>query len=124
MAISVVVPIKNEARNLPRCLASVVCADEIFVVDSYRTDDSAVIAQLNGAQTVQFEFNGTWPKKKNWALERARIAVAWNLILRRPASVSRYRQPRLRSGGTSAVAAKITIDEMHLSARALLFCLM
>src|SRR5256885_11600604 len=44
-------------------------ADEIFVVDSQSTDGSIAIAQHFGAKVVQFEFNGTWPKKKNWALE-------------------------------------------------------
>jgi glycosyltransferase involved in cell wall biosynthesis len=67
--VSVIVPIKNEAKNLPRCLASVGWADEIFVVDSQSTDGSQRIAEELGAQVVQFKFNGTWPKKKNWALE-------------------------------------------------------
>ena len=67
--VSILIPIKNEAANLPRCLASVAWADEIVVVDSQSTDDSAAIAAAHGAQVVQFAFNGTWPKKKNWALE-------------------------------------------------------
>ena len=67
--VSVLVPIKNEAENLPRCLESVQWADEIFVVDSHSTDGSIEMAQTYGAKVVQFEFNGTWPKKKNWALE-------------------------------------------------------
>ena len=67
--ISFLIPIRNEAGNLPRCLASIRWVDEIFVVDSQSTDDSAAIAKSYGAQVVQFEFNGIWPKKKNWALE-------------------------------------------------------
>ena len=66
--VSILVPIKNEAENLPRLLASVGWADEVFVVDSQSSDRSQRIAQEHGAQVVQFEFNGTWPKKKNWAL--------------------------------------------------------
>jgi glycosyltransferase involved in cell wall biosynthesis len=38
--VSVIVPIKNEAANLPRCLASVIWADEILVVDSASTGGS------------------------------------------------------------------------------------
>src|ERR1700719_1028959 len=79
--VSVIVPIKNEAENLPRCLASVRWADEIFVVDSQSTDGSAQIAQKLGARVVQFEFNGTWPKKKNWALENLPFKQEWVLIL-------------------------------------------
>jgi glycosyltransferase involved in cell wall biosynthesis len=79
--VSVLVPIKNEAENLPRCLSSVSWADEIFVVDSQSTDGSAEIAQRHGAKVVQFEFNGTWPKKKNWALEHLPFKNNWVFIL-------------------------------------------
>lgn len=79
--VSVLVPIKNEAANLPRCLGSVKWADEIFVVDSKSADGSIDIAQKNGADVVQFEFNGTWPKKKNWALENLPFKNEWVFIL-------------------------------------------
>src|ERR1700720_2708687 len=79
--VSVLVPIKNEAENLPRCLGCVPWADEIWVVDSHSTDDSADIAKRYGAQLVQFDFNGTWPKKKNWALENLPFKNDWVFIL-------------------------------------------
>jgi len=79
--VSVLVPIKNEASNLSRCLDSVRWADEIFVVDSQSTDRSGEIAEKHGAQVVQFQFNGTWPKKKNWALENLPFRNEWVFIL-------------------------------------------
>jgi glycosyltransferase involved in cell wall biosynthesis len=79
--ISVLMPIKNEAANLPRSLASVRWADEIFVIDSHSSDASASIAQEHGAKVVQFRFNGTWPKKKNWALENLPFKHEWVFIL-------------------------------------------
>jgi len=79
--VSLIVPIRNEAGNLPRCLASITWADEIFVVDSQSTDGSIEIAESNGAQVVQFKFNGTWPKKKNWALENLPFRNEWVFIL-------------------------------------------
>ncbi|MDP9100067.1 MAG: glycosyltransferase family 2 protein [Verrucomicrobiota bacterium] len=79
--VSVIVPIKNEADNLPRCLDSIRWADEIFVVDSQSTDTSVGIAQERGAQIAQFQFNGTWPKKKNWALENLSFRNEWVFIL-------------------------------------------
>jgi glycosyltransferase involved in cell wall biosynthesis len=79
--VSVIVPIKNEAGNLRRCLDSVRWADEIFVVDSQSTDGSIEIAQQLAAQVVQFQFNGTWPKKKNWALENLPFRHEWIFIL-------------------------------------------
>ncbi len=79
--VSVIVPIKNEAGNLPRCLDSIRWADEIFAVDSQSTDASVEIAQQHGAQVVQFQFNGTWPKKKNWALENLPFRNEWVFVL-------------------------------------------
>lgn len=81
LPVCVIVPIRNEAGNLPRCLESVRWADEIFVVDSQSTDGSIEIAQRHGAQVVQFQFNGTWPKKKNWALENLPFRHEWVFIL-------------------------------------------
>jgi glycosyltransferase involved in cell wall biosynthesis len=79
--VSVIVPIKNEAANLERCLGSVSWADEIFVVDSRSSDGSIEIAERNGARVVQFDFSGTWPKKKNWALENLPLNNEWVFIL-------------------------------------------
>ncbi|HEY1770324.1 MAG TPA: glycosyltransferase family 2 protein [Chthoniobacterales bacterium] len=79
--VSIVVPIRNEAANLPRCLGCVQWADEIFVVDSRSSDGSAKIAESLGGRVVQFEFNGTWPKKKNWALENLPFRNEWVFIL-------------------------------------------
>ena len=79
--ISILIPIRNEAANLPRCLASVRWAAEIFVVDSQSADGSGKIAEEHGAQVVQFAFNGTWPKKKNWALENLPFRHEWVFIL-------------------------------------------
>jgi glycosyltransferase involved in cell wall biosynthesis len=81
LPVSVIVPIKNEAENLPRCLGSIGWADEIFVIDSQSSDGSQRIAEEFGARVVQFTFNGTWPKKKNWALENLRFRNEWVCIL-------------------------------------------
>ena len=79
--VSILIPIKNEQANLPRCLDSVAWADEIFVVDSASTDKSIAIAEQHGAKVVQFKFNGTWPKKKNWSLENLPFKHDWVFIL-------------------------------------------
>ena len=81
VAISVLIPIKNEAANLSRCLNSVSWASEIFVIDSHSTDGSQAIAESHGAKVVQFRFDGTWPKKKNWALENLPFNHEWVFIL-------------------------------------------
>jgi glycosyltransferase involved in cell wall biosynthesis len=81
VSVSILIPIKNEAANLPRCLESVSWADEILVVDSQSTDGSQRICEEFGAQVIQFRFNGTWPKKKNWALENLPFKHEWVFIL-------------------------------------------
>jgi glycosyltransferase involved in cell wall biosynthesis len=79
--VSVIIPVKNEARNLKRCLQSVAWASEVFVVDSRSTDATCDIAAQFGAQVVQYEYAGGWPKKKNWALQTIRFANDWVLLL-------------------------------------------
>ncbi len=48
----------NEADKIKDALKSVAWADEIVVVDSYSTDDTAKIAEEYGARVVQIPFNG------------------------------------------------------------------
>ena len=79
--VSVIVPVKNEAENLRRCLPALAWADEVFVVDSQSTDETARVAREHGATVVQFHFNGTYPKKKNWALENLPFRNEWVLIV-------------------------------------------
>lgn len=79
--VSVLIPGKNEEYNLPACLESLKPADEIFLVDSQSTDRTQEIAESYGAKVVQFYFNGSWPKKKNWSLENLPFRNEWVLIV-------------------------------------------
>lgn len=79
--VSVIIPTLNEARNLPRCLDHLQWADEVVIVDSGSTDDSERIAAAYGATIVQFQWNGHYPKKKNWALRHAPLKHDWVLIV-------------------------------------------
>jgi glycosyltransferase involved in cell wall biosynthesis len=79
--VSVLIPGKNEEQNLPACLESVARADEVFLVDSQSEDRSVEIAKKYGANIVQFYFNGSWPKKKNWSLENLPFRNEWVLIV-------------------------------------------
>lgn len=81
VAVSVIIPVKNEQANLPRCLQSISWADQVFVVDSHSTDDTCQIAREFGAEVAQFDFGGIWPKKKNWALDNLQIRNEWVFIL-------------------------------------------
>lgn len=79
--VSVIVPAKDEAENLRRCLPALAWAEEVVVVDSQSHDATAAVAREHGARVVQFHFNGTFPKKKNWALENLPFRNEWVLIV-------------------------------------------
>lgn len=79
--VSVLIPVKNEARNVRACLATVRWATDVVVVDSRSGDGTAEIAAREGARVVQFDYQPGGPRKKNWALANVPFANAWVLIL-------------------------------------------
>ncbi|ADE13104.1 glycosyltransferase family 2 protein [Sideroxydans lithotrophicus] len=63
-SLSVILITKNEAANIRDCLQSVAWADEIIVVDSASSDDTADIARAMGAQVyVHADWPGFGPQK-------------------------------------------------------------
>jgi glycosyltransferase involved in cell wall biosynthesis len=79
--VTVVIPVKNEERNLPRCLAALSRFAEVIVVDSGSTDGTQDIACQGGARLVEFRWNGRYPKKRNWVLINYRLENDWVLFL-------------------------------------------
>ena len=76
--LSVAIITQDEARNLPRTLASVSFANEIVVVDSGSTDATVAIAESFGARV----FSRPWPgfaAQKNFAI--AQCTGDWVLSL-------------------------------------------
>ena len=79
--VSVMVITKNEELDLPKCLRSLEPFDEVFVVDSNSTDRTQEIARDMGAHVVPFEWNGRYPKKRQWALENLELKHDWVLMV-------------------------------------------
>ncbi len=79
--LSVLVPTRNEERNIERCLRSVSWAAQVFVVDSCSTDRTAEIARAMGADVIPFRWDGHGPRKKNWALDNISWANEWVLVV-------------------------------------------
>ena len=79
--ITVILSVKNEELNLPLCLEKLTRFNQIIVVDSGSTDNTVNIALEKGAVIMQFDWNGKFPKKRNWALQNASIVNEWVLFL-------------------------------------------
>ena len=81
LPITVLLAARNEAKNLPRCLAALKPAARVVLLDSHSTDDTAQIAREHGAEVVQFNYAGGYPKKRQWALDTLGIDTPWVLLL-------------------------------------------
>ncbi len=70
-SISAVIITYNEAANIEDCIKSLTkVSDEIIVVDSYSTDDTAILAEKLGAKVIRNEFLGHI-EQKNFAIKCA-----------------------------------------------------
>jgi glycosyltransferase involved in cell wall biosynthesis len=88
LPVTAIVAVRNEARNLPRCLESLREIGEVYVVDSQSTDATVEIARSSGARVVQFHYQGGWPKKRQWAMESLPLAHDWILLIDADESLS------------------------------------
>ena len=79
--VTVVIPVKNEGTNLPVCLARLEGFGKVVVVDSGSTDATCEIACEAGAEVLNFEWNGKFPKKRNWVLQTYDFQTDWVLFL-------------------------------------------
>ncbi len=79
--VTVVVPVKNEERNLPKCLSRLGRFAEVVVVDSGSTDRTEAIAREAGAEYLLFKWDGHFPKKRNWVLLHRTFQTPWILFL-------------------------------------------
>ena len=71
--VSVIVPVKNEAENLRRCLPALAWADEVFVIDSQSSDETAQVAPGLGPPSSSFSSAEATPKRKTglWKMSRS-----------------------------------------------------
>jgi glycosyltransferase involved in cell wall biosynthesis len=82
LPVTVCIPARNEAANLPSCLAALGRNfEKIVVVDSGSTDATRPIAEAAGATVLDFKWDGKFPKKRNWALRNHTFITPWVLFL-------------------------------------------
>ncbi|MBF0182888.1 MAG: glycosyltransferase family 2 protein [Magnetococcales bacterium] len=84
----------NAAEQLPDCLASLSCVDEIVVVDSGSQDHTCALAQAAGARLLHHEWAGFGPQKR-WAVQQARHD--WVLCLDADERLSAALQEQIRT---------------------------
>ncbi|MEM7792006.1 MAG: glycosyltransferase family 2 protein [Verrucomicrobiota bacterium] len=79
--LTVVFPVKDESKNLRRAIPLVDGLGSVLVVDSASGDDTVTVAKELGADVLQFDWNGEFPKKRNWVLQNYAFQSEWVLFL-------------------------------------------
>jgi glycosyltransferase involved in cell wall biosynthesis len=81
--LTIVIPARNEEKNLANCLRAVGAdfAAKIVVIDSQSTDRTREIAADFGAEVIEFNWNGHFPKKRNWYLRAHPPQTKWVMFL-------------------------------------------
>ena len=81
--LTIAIPVKNEQVNLPKCLEAIGSdlAKHVIVLDSGSTDRTKEIAEHYGAKLIDFNWNGKFPKKRNWFLRNHPISTKWVLFI-------------------------------------------
>lgn len=69
--ISVVVLIKNEEKNIERCLRSLVWADELILIDDGSDDKTIGIAKKFGAKVYHHPLENNFANQRNFGLSKA-----------------------------------------------------
>jgi glycosyltransferase involved in cell wall biosynthesis len=79
--ITAIVSTKNEERAIGDCLVNLAPLAQIIVVDSLSEDGTQDIVREMGHELVTFDWNGRYPKKKQWCLDNLDIRHPWVLFV-------------------------------------------
>src|SRR5207253_5667823 len=70
LPLSVIIAVRNEAHNLPRCLQALRDVGEVYVIDSQSADATVEIARSYGARVVQLD-------RKSTRLNSSHVAISY-----------------------------------------------
>ncbi len=123
LPLTVVLAVRNEAVNLPRCLAALRRAQRILVIDSASTDATPEIVRSFGAELHQFQLGSGYPKKRQWAMETLKIETAWTLLIDADEVITPalWREIETAIHDTSAHAAYMVRKGFHFGGRCFRF---
>ncbi len=76
--ISTIILTYNEEKHIERCIKNAQqFSKDIYVVDSFSTDQTIAIAEALGAKVFQNKWENNYAKQFNWALEHLPIHTEW-----------------------------------------------
>jgi glycosyltransferase involved in cell wall biosynthesis len=118
--ISVVVPARNAAGTIDRCLAALAASvgpsHEVIVVDDASTDGTAAIARRHGARVVRLEQQAGAAAARNAGAARARAALLFFTdadVMVRPDALARAVMALQGEPRISAVFGSYTVETPH-----------
>ena len=80
MCVSVLILTLNEEANLPNCLSSIDWCDDIVIIDSFSSDNTAQIAKKFGTRFIQHDFTG-YADQRNFGLKEIDYKYPWILMI-------------------------------------------
>lgn len=94
-SVSLCMIVKNEERNLARCLTSAMpVVDQLVVVDTGSTDRTVMLAEAFGAHLLHHAWNNDYAAARNAAIDAA--TGAWILVLDADEALAERDYPLLR----------------------------
>ena len=82
LSLSIIILTYNEQKHIRRCIQNVQeIAEEIFVVDSFSSDETLSIAKELEAKIYQNKWPNNHSKQMNWAIENCNIRTKWVMRL-------------------------------------------
>lgn len=81
--LTIAIPTKDAEGHLKECLDAIPegLARRVVIIDSGGTDSTLKIAREQGAEVVDFLWDGRFPKKRNWFLRNHPPGTEWVLFL-------------------------------------------
>lgn len=78
LSLSVLILTFNEEKHIARCIESIqpICRN-IFIVDSFSTDNTIQIAESLGAKCYQRKWENNYAQQYNWGLHNIQIDTEW-----------------------------------------------
>ncbi len=111
--LTIAIPVKNEEKNLPGCLDAIGgdLAKKIVVIDSSSTDSTPELSKTAGAEYINFEWDGKFPKKRNWFLRNHTPDTEWVLFL----DADEFLTPKFKSELTKTLTSDQQSDGFWLN---------